>query len=82
MEHLEKRFSDFKKLSHLQFKCLSQDITPTSIKLKTNIKTHKAINIICKVERWLLQGCIRTINKTTDPCALEKEKWKQHSVGI
>ena len=39
LEYLEKKISDFSNHVRLNLKCLSQNITQTSLKLKGNIKT-------------------------------------------
>ena len=50
--------------NHRQFtiKCLKNNIIPVSIKLKTNIKTTKGLDIIRRAEKQLLNEHIRSIN--------------------
>ena len=43
---------------------LDSNIIPVSLRLKSNIKTPKAISIIKKTERALLNERVRTINNT------------------
>ena len=45
-------------------RCLSKDITPVSIRLKSNLETPKGHYIIRKAERALLNESIRSINNT------------------
>ena len=52
--------------NHKRFllRCLSSDLIPVSIRLKSNIKTPKGRSIIKRVERSLLNERIRSINNT------------------
>ena len=43
-------------------RCLKYDVIPVSVKLKTNIRTSRGLEIIRKTERQLLNECIRSIN--------------------
>ena len=45
-------------------RCLDNNIIPVHLRLKSNIKTPKAISIIKKTERALLNERVRTINST------------------
>ena len=47
-EKLEKKMADYR--NHLRFtiKCLKNEVIPVSVRLKTNIKTPKGIQIIRK----------------------------------
>ena len=45
---------------------LDSNIIPVSLRLKSNIKTPKAISIIKKMERALLNERVRTINNTIE----------------
>ena len=47
-------------------RCLDSNIIPVSLRLKSNIKTPKAISIIKKTERTLLNERVRTINNTIE----------------
>ena len=53
-------------------RCLDSNIIPVSLKLKSNLKTLKALKIIRKTERALLNERIRMINNTIK--MLEHEK--------
>ena len=61
--------------NHLRFslKCLKYDVIPVSIRLKTNIKTTKGLEIIRRAERKLLNERIRSINNTLETYMYEKE---------
>ena len=45
-------------------RCLDIDIIPVSLRLKSNIRTPKAISILKKTERALLNERVSTINNT------------------
>ena len=47
-------------------KCLKSEVIPVSIRLKTNIKTSKGLQIIRRAEKQLLNECIRSINNTLE----------------
>ena len=70
-EKLECKMADFKNHRRFLLRCLSADIIPVSIRLKSNIKSPKGCNIIKKAEKALLNERIRNINNTIT--MLEKE---------
>ena len=45
-EKLEKKMADFRNHRQFTIKCLKYNIIPVSIKLKTNIKTTKGLDIM------------------------------------
>ena len=55
---------DFQNHRRFTLRCLSKDLIPVSIKLKTTVKTLKGIYIVRKAERMLMNERIRSINKT------------------
>ena len=57
---------DFKNHMRFALGCLDSNIIPVSLRLKSNIRTPRAINIIKKTERALLNERIRTINSTIE----------------
>ena len=63
-ERIEGKMSDFKNHRWFSLRCLSNDVTPVSIRLKSNIKTPKGQEIIRKAEKALLNERIRSINNT------------------
>ena len=63
-EKLECKMTEFQNHRRFLLKCLSDDILPVSIRLKSNIKTPEGLYIIKKVERALLNERIRLINTT------------------
>ena len=61
-EKVEKKMADYQNHRRFTIKCLKRDIIPVSIKLRTSLHTRKAIQIVRKAEKQLLNECIRTIN--------------------
>ena len=58
--------ADFKNHRRFLLRCLSKDLIPVSIKLRSNIKTPRGLNITNKADMALLNEGIRTINNTLD----------------
>ena len=67
-EQLEKKIADFKNHRRFTLRCLSQKITPNSLKLKSNIKTSKGKRILERAERQLANERVRSINNTIATC--------------
>ena len=65
-ERSEKKMADFKNHRRFTLRCLDNNIIPVSLRLKSNIKTPKAISIIKKTERALLNERVGTINSTIE----------------
>ena len=55
---------DFKNHRRFSLRCLSADIIPVSIRLRSNIKSPKGFNIIKRAEKALLNERIRMVNNT------------------
>ena len=55
MERIEKKMVDFKNHRRFLLICLDNNIIPVSLKLRSNLKTPKAIKIIKKTERALVK---------------------------
>ena len=58
--------ADFKNHRRFLLRCLDNNVFPVSLKLRSNLKTSKAIQVIRKTERALLNERIRTINNTLE----------------
>ena len=56
--------ADFKNHRRFSLRCLSEDIIPVNIRLKSNIRTPKGHYIIRRAEKALLNERIRSINNT------------------
>ena len=63
-EKFEYKMVDFQNHRCFSFRYLSKDIIPTSVRLKTNIKTPKGNYIVKKAEIALLNERIRSINNS------------------
>ena len=63
-EKFEYKMADFQNHRCFSLRCLSKGIIPTSVTLKTNIKTPKGKYIIKKAELALLNERIRSINNS------------------
>ena len=63
-ERIEGKMSDFKNHRQFSLQCLSNDVIPVSIRLKSNIRTPKGQEIIRRAEKALLNERIRSINNT------------------
>ena len=61
-ESLQIKDSDCRIHCRFTFRCLSKDLIPVSVKLKSKIKTRRAKQIIHKAERQLLQDRVKAIN--------------------
>ena len=79
-EKFEYKMADFQNHRRFSLRCLSKGLIPTSVRLKTNIKTMKGKYIIRKAELLLLNERIRTINNsiamfrtTIDTCIFQLE---------
>ena len=63
-EKLQYKMADFENHRRFSLRCLSKDIIPVSVRLKSNIKTPKGEYIVRKVERDVLNESVRSINNT------------------
>ena len=61
-----KKLADFKNHRRFTLRCLSQKITPVSLRLKRNIKTERGRKIIERAEKQLMDERVRQINNTID----------------
>ena len=80
-EQLEKKIADFSNHRKLTLRCISQKITPTSLKLKSNIKTSRQKSIIQKVEKQLAEDHITSINNTLDVCTCTRDTCMEELKG-
>ena len=63
-EKLEYKMVDFEKHCRFTLRCLSKDVIPVSVRLKSTIKTPKGRYIVRKAERALLNERVRLINNS------------------
>ena len=72
-EKIEKKMADFCNHRRFSLRCLKKDIIPVSIRLKTNIRTVRGMEIIRKTERKLLNERIRSINNSLELYTYERD---------
>ena len=63
-EKYEYKMADFQNHQRFSLRCLSNNIIPTSVRLKSTIRTPKAKYIIHRAEKALLNERIRSITNT------------------
>ena len=63
-EKLEYKMADFENHHRFTLRCLSKDVIPVSVRLKSTIKTPKGRYIVRKVERALLNERVMLINNS------------------
>ena len=63
-------------------KCITNDLVPVSIRLKTTIKTEKARKIIRKAERDVLQARVKSINSILGDNAKQRELSRSQLTSI
>ena len=76
-ELLEKKIADFKNHRRFTLRCLSQRITPNSLRLKSNIKSTKGKRILERAERQLANERVRGINNTIATCTCLRDTCMQ-----
>ena len=81
-EKLEKKMADFRNHRWFTIKCLKNNIIPASVKLKTNIKTTKGLDIIRRAEKQLLNERIRSINNQLELFMFNRDTCKNQLQGI
>ena len=63
-EKIEYKMADFSNHRRFTLRCLSQNLIPVSVRLKSTFKTPKSKQIIRKAERALLNERVRSINNS------------------
>ena len=58
---IREKMANFRNHWRFTIKCLKNDIIPVSVRFKTNIHTTKGLDIIRRVEKQLLNECMRSI---------------------
>ena len=81
-ERLRLRASDYKNHGIFTLRCIHKDLIPVSIKLKSTLKTEKAIKIIRKAEKDLLQPRVKAINSILDNIGKETELCRSQLASI
>ena len=63
-EKIEYKMVDFSNHRRFTLRCLSKNLIPVSVRLKSTLKTPKSKDIIRKAERTLLNEQVRSINNS------------------
>ena len=71
LERIQLKMADFQNHRHFTLRCLGKKVVPVSIKLKSQVKTPKGLQIIRKAEVSLLNERIRLINNTINMLGIE-----------
>ena len=82
MGKIEKKMADYRNHRRFSIKCLKKEIMPVNIKLKTNIHTKKASDIIRRAEKQLLNECIRTINSMIEMNMYKRDSYLHQLEGV
>ena len=64
---------DFSNHRRFSLRCLSEDLIPVSVRLKSNVKTPKGRQIIKKAERALLNERTRSINNSITMLTIQRD---------
>ena len=73
--------ANFRNHRCFTIKCLKNNIIPVSIRLKTNIKTTKGLDIIRRAEKQLLNERIRSINNQLEFFMFNRDTCKNQLQG-
>ena len=65
--------ADFQNHRRFSLRCLSEEVTTVSIRVKSNIKTPIGFQIIKRAEKTLLNERIRWINNTINMLSLQRD---------
>ena len=71
LERIQLKMADFQNHRCFILRCLSEEVVPLSIKLKSQVKTPKGLQIIRKAEVSFLNERIRSINNNINMLSLE-----------
>ena len=81
-EKNEKKMANYRNHRRFLIKCLKKEVIPVSLKLKLNIHTAKASEIIRKAEKQLLNECIRTINNMIEMGMYNRDSYLHQLEGV
>ena len=71
LERIQLKMADFQNHRQFTLRCLGEEVVPVSIKLKSQIKTPKGLQIIKKAEIALINERVKSINNTLNMLGLE-----------
>ena len=81
-EKLRLRASKYKNHRIFTLRCLHNDLIPTSIRLKSTVKSTRANKILRKAEKDLLQTRVKSINYILDNTSQQLEECRSQLVAI
>ena len=81
-EKLRLRASEYKNHRIFTLRCLHNDLIPVSIKLKSTLKSARAIKILRKAEKELLQTRVKSINYILDNTSKQLEECRSKLASI
>ena len=81
-EKLWLRASEYKIHRIFTLGCLHNDLIPTSIKLKSTLKSARANKILRKAEKELLQTRVKSINYILDNTSQQLEEYRSQLASI
>ena len=81
-EKLQLRTSKYKNHRIFTLRCLHNDLIPTSIKLKSTLKSTRANKILRKAEKELLQTRVKSINYILDNTSQQLEECRSQLAAI
>ena len=79
---LRLRASEYKSHRIFTLRCLHNDLIPTSIKLKSTLKSTRANKILRKAEKELLQTRVKSINYILDNTSQQLEECRSQLASI
>ena len=71
LERIQLKMADFQNHRQFTLRCLGEEVVPVSIKLKSQVKTPKGLQIIRKAEIALINERVKSINNTLNMLGLE-----------
>ena len=72
-ERIQLKMADFQNHRCFTLRCLGEKVVPVSIRLKSQVKTPKGLQIIRRAEISLLNERIRSINNTINMLSQERD---------
>ena len=81
LERIQLKMVDFQNHRHFTLRCLSEKVVPVSIRLKSQVKTPKGLQIIRRAEISILNERIRLINNTINMLSLESDTFIRRLKG-
>ena len=81
-ERFQIRDCDYRNHRIFTLKCITKDLVPVSIRLKTSIRTEKARKIIRKTEKRSYQARVKSINSILGDNTKQRELCRSQLASI